>query len=188
MRRLEDEYRSSWRRIMLLILAVTVHNIPEVNYRCSIAFTISYWLSVYQLSLGTRRWCRIRLCGKDRSSQVRNSFQSGNRNWSSELPRRASGFTATGCLWSFQTEGEHTSVSKKKIVKRMIKAYTPHRWDSSKFQYRPCLEPLRFATQIEVFSGYKESSASNFIIYSFVYTDQHFAVITYGPAYSLQRI
>lgn len=29
MRRLEDEYRSSWRRIMLLILAVTVHNIPE---------------------------------------------------------------------------------------------------------------------------------------------------------------
>lgn len=127
MRRLEDEYRSSWRRIMLLILAVTVHNIPEVNYRCSIAFTISYWLSVYQLSLGTRRWCRIRLCGKDRSSQVRNSFQSGNRNWSSELPRRASGFTATGCLWSFQTEGEHTSVSKKKIVKRMIKAYTPHR-------------------------------------------------------------
>ncbi|PIO52748.1 hypothetical protein TELCIR_25944, partial [Teladorsagia circumcincta] len=31
MRRLEDEYRSSWRRIMLLILAVTVHNIPEVK-------------------------------------------------------------------------------------------------------------------------------------------------------------
>ncbi|KAK6731485.1 hypothetical protein RB195_007758 [Necator americanus] len=29
MQRLEDEYRSSWRRIMLLILAVTVHNIPE---------------------------------------------------------------------------------------------------------------------------------------------------------------
>ncbi|KAK5982507.1 Zinc transporter ZIP11 [Trichostrongylus colubriformis] len=29
LRRLEDEYRSSWRRIMLLILAVTVHNIPE---------------------------------------------------------------------------------------------------------------------------------------------------------------
>ncbi|VDL85424.1 unnamed protein product [Nippostrongylus brasiliensis] len=29
LRRIEDEYRSSWRRIMLLILAVTVHNIPE---------------------------------------------------------------------------------------------------------------------------------------------------------------
>lgn len=28
----EEDYRQSWRRILLLILAVTVHNIPEVFF------------------------------------------------------------------------------------------------------------------------------------------------------------